>query len=137
MSRHGPPFLCLSFGRDNGLLANCAAIYRGNFNKPAFQYRFGAVDPDFPDICADADASVSGLTFYTGDKLPAAYQGKLFFVDYSKKCAFYFDMDADNFPDFSHAHAIVYSEKGLTAGGLTDVKTGPDGYMYMADYSGE
>jgi len=66
---------------------NCADIYRGEFDLPVYQYRYGAVDPDYPDFCADADASVSGITFYTGDKLPAKYQGKLFFVDYSKKCS--------------------------------------------------
>lgn len=42
----------------------------------------------------------------------------------------------DGTPDFSQAHAFLYSEKGLTAGGLTDIKVGPDGYIYLADYSG-
>ncbi len=27
----------------------------------------------------------------TGEKLPLKYQGKLFWVDYSKKCGFWFD----------------------------------------------
>ncbi len=52
--------------RSEGLLATCQDVYDGKFNKPAFSYRYGAVDPDFPDECADADASVSGITFYTG-----------------------------------------------------------------------
>lgn len=30
------------------------------------QTQFGAIDPDFPDECADADASISGISFYTG-----------------------------------------------------------------------
>jgi len=50
---------------------------------------------------------------------------------------FYFNYNDDGTIDFSQAHAILRSEKGLTAGGMTDVKTGPDGYMYIADYSGE
>ena len=51
-------------------------------------------------------------------------------------CSFYFDNLPDGTPDFSHAHAFLQSEKGLTAGGLTDIKTGPDGYLYIPDYSG-
>jgi hypothetical protein len=56
----------LKLYRAQGLLNTCAATYRGQFNRPAFQYRYGPVDPDFPTACADADASVSGLTFYQG-----------------------------------------------------------------------
>lgn len=54
--------------RSQGLLYTCAGTYRGSFNRPAYQYRYGPVDPDFPQACADADASVSGITFYTGTK---------------------------------------------------------------------
>jgi hypothetical protein len=47
-------------------LDTCKAVYQGASQKPAFSYRFGAIDPDFPDECADADASISGISFYTG-----------------------------------------------------------------------
>ena len=181
------------------MLATCQDVYDGKFNKPVFSYRYGAVDPDFPEECADADASVSGVTFYTGAcrgrvysmrwmcggrltdrshdttpkpntqtgaKLPAKYQNKMFWVDYSKKCGFWFDQvrpppsvlpvsihttnppltkpfnpkhatkqGADGNPDFSHAHAFM-TTSGAQAGGVTDVKTGPDGYLYVVDYSG-
>jgi hypothetical protein len=50
----------------------CADLYQGKFDKPVYQYRYGAVDPDFPDFCADADASVSGITFYTGPSQSAS-----------------------------------------------------------------
>lgn len=42
---------------------------------------------------------------------------------------------ADGNPDFSHAHAFM-TTSGAQAGGVTDVKTGPDGYLYVADYAG-
>ena len=71
----------------------------------------------------------------SGDKLPARYQGKMFFVDYSKKCGFWFDQADDGSPDFSHAHAFM-TTTGAQAGGVTDVKTGLDGYLYVVDYAG-
>ncbi|KAM3567793.1 hypothetical protein VYU27_010069, partial [Nannochloropsis oceanica] len=116
-------------------LDTCRDVYAGGSQQPAFTYRFGAVDPDFPTECADADASISGITFYTGAKLPSRYKGKLFWVDYSKKCGFWFDTRGDGTPDFSHAHAFM-ATVGAQSGGVTDVKTGPDGYLYVADYSG-
>jgi hypothetical protein len=57
-------------------------------------------------------------------------------VDYSKKCAFWFDKDAQGNIDWSHSHAFLTGTKGGVQGGFTDIKTGPDGYMYIADYSG-
>merc|ERR1711988_298023 len=114
----------------------CNKVYRGDFNKPLFHYRFGPVDPDFPDYCNDADASTSGMTFYTGNKLPVNFKNSLFMVDYGKKCVFNFVNGPDGNPIFTQAHAIVAGEAGENLGGFTDIKTGNDGYLYVADYSG-
>lgn len=50
--------------------------------------------------------------------------------------SFWFEKDWNGNVDWSHAHALLTGTKGGVQGGFTDVKTGPDGYLYIADYSG-
>lgn len=50
--------------------------------------------------------------------------------------SWYYNRLPDGNVDFTKAHAIASAVTGGTQGGLTDVKTGPDGYLYFADYSG-
>jgi len=121
-----------TWARDNDI-HTCDEIYAGAYDPPSFAYRYGPVDPDFPDICADADASVTGMVLYDGDKLPEKFRNKFFFVDYSKRCGFYFDNKDDGTPDFEQAHVFMTGDESL---GMSDALQGLDGNLYIVNYAG-
>jgi glucose/arabinose dehydrogenase len=57
--------------------------------------------------CGTGSSSTSGLHFYGGSDYPAAYQGALFFADYSRKCIWAMRAGANGLPDTNTIENIV------------------------------
>jgi glucose/arabinose dehydrogenase/PKD repeat protein len=83
------------------------------------------------DSCRFAGSSVTGLAFYNGGSYPAAYEGALFFADYSRSCIYAMFRGADGQPDRSTLHV-------LSAGtaGPVDLEIGPNGDLFYVDLAG-
>ncbi|MGH9367102.1 MAG: PQQ-dependent sugar dehydrogenase, partial [Thermoanaerobaculia bacterium] len=63
-----------------GLYAQTAAV-----TAPVYSYNHSAMVVS-GETCPTGSSSISGLAFYTGSSYPSAYQGALFFSDYSRRC---------------------------------------------------
>ena len=79
------------------------------------------------DGCSGGGSSISGLAFYDGSSFPAAYNGALFFADYSRRCIWVMFKGANGDPDPATRQVFV------TAAGPVDVQIGPGGDLYYAD----
>eukprot|EP00903_Cladosiphon_okamuranus_P014013 g13031.t1 len=94
---------------------------------PAFVYLDGVIDAEYPEFCANTQSSVSALHIYRGAHLPERYHNRLFVGDYSKDCAFYFDVE-DGVVDWTTPHVLF--ENRAIVDFNTDPKTG---IMYAID----
>ena len=86
------------------------------------------------DECPNAGASVSGLSFVPPtNQYPAAYQGALFFGDYSRSCMWVMQRSASSgaLPDPDNVK--VFMDGGT---GPVDIQAGPGGYLYYVDLFG-
>jgi glucose/arabinose dehydrogenase len=81
--------------------------------------------------CSTGSSSISGVAFESGGVYPAAYQGGLFFADYSRKCIWV--MKKTGGPDPSPSSIQTFVDG---AAGPVDLKFGPDGYLYYVDLDG-
>jgi len=81
------------------------------------------------DGCPTANGSaISGLTFYTGDRYPAAYRNALFFADHSRRCIWTMLPGTDGLPDPATRQAFA------TAANVVQVTTGPEGDVYYVGF---
>jgi glucose/arabinose dehydrogenase len=94
---------------------------------PYFSYRHGQVIVS-GETCGTGSSSVAGLAFYTGSGYPAAYQGALFFADYSRKCVWAMRTGTNGLPDTSTVQTIV------GAAGPVMLTTAPDGDVLYAGF---
>lgn len=76
-------------------------------------------------------SSVTGLAFYDGGAYPDAYDGAFFFADYSRKQIYVMYKGPDGLPDQSTRSIFK-----ATAGGATQLFTGPGGDLYYIDNNG-
>jgi uncharacterized repeat protein (TIGR01451 family) len=83
--------------------------------------------------CPTGSSSAAGLAFYptSGGPYPAAYNGALFFSDYSRDCIWVMFKGASGDPDPTTVAAFVQG-----AANPVDVKIGPDGKLYYVDFDG-
>src|SRR5262249_48940121 len=81
--------------------------------------------------CATGSSSISGMAFESGGVYPAAYQGALFFADYSRKCIW--GMEKTGGPDPSPSSIQTFVDG---AAAPVDLKFGPDGDLYYVDLDG-
>ncbi|CAM9610829.1 unnamed protein product, partial [Ectocarpus sp. 12 AP-2014] len=96
---------------------------------PAYVYLDGTIDEEYPEFCANTQSSVSALHVYEGGHLPERYHNRLFVGDYSKDCAFYFDIDeTTGVVDWTTPHVLF--ENRAIVDFATDPKTG---IMYAID----
>ncbi|KAG5179536.1 hypothetical protein JKP88DRAFT_167518 [Tribonema minus] len=97
---------------------------------PIFEYRDGVIDPEFPEYCQnDGTASITAMHVSDSKALPLELQGKLFFGDHVKGCVWYFDADANGAPDATKPPHVL-----MTRTNAVDIRTGPDGALYIIDY---
>src|SRR4029453_4743541 len=78
-------------------------------------------------------SAIDGLAFafYTGGSYPAEYQGALFIADYSRNCIWAMLKDANGGPAPGLIRTFVPGARSPV-----DVKFGPDGDLYYADFGG-
>ncbi len=81
------------------------------------------------ESCPTGSSSIAGLDFYDGDAYPGAYDGALFFADYSRDCIWVMRAGADGLPDVSTRATFVSG-----AANPVDVQIGPDGALYYVDF---
>ena len=86
--------------------AICTSI-AGSVQPPTFAYQHSASLAS-GDGCSSGSSSVAGLAFMAGaGPVPAAYQGALFFTDYSRRCIWYAPASASGAPDFTQITAFA------------------------------
>jgi glucose/arabinose dehydrogenase len=122
----------------------CEALYNapGAVTPPVYQYQHGVlIVPGSPtDYCGTSGGSVSGLAFYNGGMFPgpvgnypAAYNGALFFADYSRRCITVMLAGANGQPDPTK---VVPFASAVGPAGAVDLEPGPGGDIYWVDIGG-
>ncbi|WP_432833174.1 PQQ-dependent sugar dehydrogenase [Dactylosporangium sp. CA-092794] len=120
-----------SFGAAN--LPLCQSAYNGSGQAaPYYAYNHSAkVVPG--ENCPTGSSSVSGLAFYptSGGDYPAAYNGALFFADYSRNCIWAMPKGSNGLPDPTKIQNFV-----IGAATPVYLTIGPGNDLYYADLSG-
>ena len=83
------------------------------------------------ETCPTGSSSISGLAFYTGGSFGPAYDGALFFSDYSRNCIWVMLRGANGLPDPATRQTFVAG-----AAGPVELQIGPDGDLYYVDMGG-
>jgi uncharacterized repeat protein (TIGR01451 family) len=125
-------------GYDNANLSICENLYAlpGGVVSPYYAYNHNAKNvggescPPNPDGSA-ASSSIAGVAFYTNGPFPDAYDGALFFADYSRDCIWVMFAGGNGLPNASNRATFV-----APAANPVDLQVGPDGALYYADFNG-
>ena len=83
------------------------------------------------ETCGTGDSSVSGLAFYKTGPYPDAYDGALFFSDYSRNCIWVMKKGTNGLPDTAKRSTFVAG-----AAAPVDLQIGPNGDLFYADLTG-
>jgi glucose/arabinose dehydrogenase len=111
----------------------CETLYDqgpGAVTAPYFSYKHTSTVVS-GETCPTGSSSVSGLAFYGSGQFPNAYNGALFFADYSRACIWAMMPGAGGLPDPSNIQTF-----DAGAHGPVNLKVGPDGSLYFADLTG-
>ncbi len=82
------------------------------------------------ESCPAGSSSISGLAFYNGGAYSSAYNGALFFADYSRNCIWVM-FPAASLPDPTTRTTFVAG-----ASGPVDLKIGSGGDLFYVDFNG-
>ena len=83
------------------------------------------------ETCPTGGSSISGLAFYTGGSFGPAYNGALFFSDYSRDCIWVMFAGSNGLPDPATRQTFV-----AAAAGPVELQFGPGGDLYYVDMPG-
>jgi glucose/arabinose dehydrogenase len=83
------------------------------------------------ETCGTGSSSVTGLAFYKTGPYPNAYDGALFFSDYSRKCIWAMKKGTNGLPDTAKRSTFVAS-----AAAPIDLQIGPRGDLFYVDLRG-
>ena len=83
------------------------------------------------ETCPTGGSSISGLAFYTGGSFGPAYNGALFFSDYSRNCIWVMFAGANGLPDPATRQTFI-----AAAAGPVELQIGPEGDLYYVDMGG-
>ena len=130
-----------------GPLAQGDSLAAGSTLKPykdlaACQGFTGYTNPHYPyfhrsavvagDGCRNSgSSSTTGVAFYNGGNYPAAYDGALFFADYSRRCIYAMPKGVNGLPDPNKRHVLV-----TDAATPVDLEIGPNGDLFYVDLAG-
>jgi uncharacterized repeat protein (TIGR01451 family) len=118
---------------DNLNLSICENLYTAGANavvSPYFTYNHGAQVVS-GETCPTGSSSIAGLAFYPGGPFPDAYDGALFFADYSRDCIWVMFPGANGLPDPGTKATFL-----APAANPVDLEVGPDGALYYPDFDG-
>jgi glucose/arabinose dehydrogenase len=123
-------------GAQAGYQAAGLNICSGLYNEPsavkAPYWSYNHADQIVPgENCPTGGSSMSGLTFYAGGSYPSAYQGALFFSDYSRKCIWVMFPGGNGLPDPANLQILRSS-----AANPVDLKIGTGGDVFYVDHNG-
>jgi glucose/arabinose dehydrogenase len=121
-------------GYDGANLDICENLYgtSGAHTTPHFAYHHNSkVVPG--ETCPTGSSSIAGLAFefYSGGPYPAAYDGALFFADYSRDCIWAMKKDANGLPAPGLLETFV-----APAANPVDIQISPGGELFYADFDG-
>ena len=121
-------------GRQSGYdaigLNICENLYsEGSALPPLYTYNHSAKVAS--ESCPVGSSSVSGVEFYSGGTFPPAYQGAMFFADYSRGCIWVMFPGPDGTPNPATRQVFVDE-----AASPVDIEMGPGGDLYYADVGG-
>ena len=80
------------------------------------------------ESCATGSSSIAGMAFYQAGPYPNAYNGALFFADYSRNCIWAMLPGANGLPDRTKIQTF-----DAGAEGPDNLKVGPDGALWFTD----
>ena len=122
-------------GYDAANLAICESLYANSSadTKPFFAYNHAnKVVPS--EGCPTGSSSIAGMSFEfspAGSSFPAAYQGALFFADYSRDCIWVMKKNGNPIPSPGSIETFA-----ADAANPVNLEFGPDGNLYYADFDG-
>ena len=114
---------------NNANLNLCESLYvpDGQVARPYYSYSHATqVIPG--ESCPTAGASISGLAFYTGGPFPNAYNGALFFSDYTRSCIWVM-LPTNGLPDPSKVERF-----NPGAAGPVELEAGPAGDLFYVSF---
>jgi glucose/arabinose dehydrogenase/PKD repeat protein len=119
---------------DNLDLSLCETLYAqgaGGHASPYYTYNHGA-RVVAGESCGVGSSAISGLAFTPpNSSFPAAYDGALFFSDFSRDCIWVMLRGANGLPDPNNRQTFV-----ADAAGPAELQFGPGGDLYYVDLEG-
>ena len=106
----------------------CETLPLSAVTRPVFAYRHDEEVAAGDGCPLNTGSSISGMTFNTGANYPAAYDGALFFADYSRNCIWFMPKSANGDPDPAGV-ALFAHDTNSPAGGPVDLQRTPDGNL--------
>jgi len=105
----------------------CESLYaQGPSAVQAPYFKYQQNNPLFPgDTCNASSSSVSGMSFYSGSRYPAAYRNALFFAEYARMCVYVMQAGVDGLPDPTMISTFFTGEP------VIDIEAGPNGDLFM------
>jgi glucose/arabinose dehydrogenase len=92
------------------------------------------------DTCdTGSGSSITGLAFYTTGDYPAAYQGALFFADYSRNCVWVMTTPPGGDPSVASRTVFLGANANAQQVGSptpVDLQIGPSGDLFVVDHAG-
>jgi uncharacterized repeat protein (TIGR01451 family) len=119
-------------GYDNANLTICETLYAlpGGVVAPYYAYNHSA-QVVAGESCPTGSSSTAGVAFYPNGPFPDAYDGALFFADYSRDCIWVMFAGGNGLPNASNRATFQ-----APAANPVDLQIGPDGALYYADFDG-
>jgi glucose/arabinose dehydrogenase len=117
-------------GYDNLNLNLCETLYAQGGSavaSPYYTYNHSAKVVT-GESCPTGGSSISGLAFYTGGSFGSAYDGALFFSDYSRDCIWVMMRGSNGLPDPANIQTFAPGVNGPV-----DLQVGPGGDLYYVD----
>ncbi|WP_415283143.1 PQQ-dependent sugar dehydrogenase [Candidatus Nitrososphaera sp. FF02] len=125
-----------------GPIADSQATEADLFFLEGAHYRDPVFSWEFP-------IGVTDIEFLTSDRLGAQYENGIFIGDINGGALYFFELNESRdglalggVPEFSDRIANTYDEGflarfGSFPGGITEIETGPDGYLYVMTFGGQ
>jgi glucose/arabinose dehydrogenase len=120
-------------GYDGANLNVCENLYTqsGAVTAPYYTYNHSATVVS-GEACPTGSSSISGMAFAgSGGSYPAAYDGALFFADYSRDCIWAMLKGTNGLPDPNQRQTFA-----AAAANPVDLKIGPGGDLFYVDLAG-